>query len=65
MTLCDHTIITAGTFGWWAAWLAGGTVVYLADYPRPRSYMERKVMIRRENYYPPDWIPIANGNRTY
>ena len=65
MTLCDHTIITAGTFGWWAGWLAGGTVVYLADYPRPRSYMERKVMIRRENYYPPDWIPIANGNRTY
>ena len=65
MTLCDHTIITGGTFSWWAGWLAGGTVVYLADYPKPGSTLERKAMLRRDNFYLPEWIPISNGNRTY
>jgi galactoside 2-L-fucosyltransferase 1/2 len=23
-SLCDHAIITFGTFGWWAAWFANG-----------------------------------------
>ena len=65
MTLSDHTIITAGTFSWWAGFLAGGTVVYLADYPIPGSPQELKVILRREYYYLPEWIPIANGNRAY
>lgn len=29
MGLCEHMIITAGTYGWWAAWLAGGDVVQI------------------------------------
>ena len=33
MSLCDHIIITAFTFGWWGAWLSKGNVVYLHDYP--------------------------------
>ena len=65
VTLCDHTIMSVGTFGWWAGWLAGGTVVYLADYPIPGSLLEKRVMHGRENFYFPDWIPISNGNRTY
>ncbi|KAH3835789.1 hypothetical protein DPMN_109153 [Dreissena polymorpha] len=27
LSLCDHTIVSTGTFGWWAAWLAGGTTI--------------------------------------
>ena len=65
MTLCDHTIITSGTFSWWAGWLAGGTVVYLSDYPIPGSYVEREIIGRREYYYFPEWIPMENGIRKY
>lgn len=26
-SLCDHAIITVGTYGWWAAWFANGVTV--------------------------------------
>ena len=58
LSMCNHTIITVGTFGWWGGWLAGGTVVYLSDYPIPGSYVE-KVRPKRI-YYPPDWIGMNN-----
>ena len=28
LAACNHTIITAGSYGFWAGYLAGGTVVY-------------------------------------
>jgi galactoside 2-L-fucosyltransferase 1/2 len=27
LSMCNHTIITVGSFGWWSAWLANGTTV--------------------------------------
>ena len=60
ISLCDHTIITGGTFSWWAGWLAGGTVVYLKDFPRPGSKVERS-QIKRDKYYFPEWIGMSNG----
>ncbi|XP_012368191.1 galactoside 2-alpha-L-fucosyltransferase 2 [Octodon degus] len=32
LTQCNHTVMTIGTFGIWAAYLAGGDTVYLANY---------------------------------
>ena len=61
MTLSDHTIISSGTFSWWSGWLAGGTVVYLADYP---NLVGTSTLVRPESYYFPEWIPMVNGNRT-
>jgi galactoside 2-L-fucosyltransferase 1/2 len=49
LSLCEHSIITGGTFGWWAAYLANGQVVHDKVYP---SGCER-----REYYYPP-WFLI-------
>ena len=58
LSLCDHVIITVGTFSWWAGWLSGGIVVHLSDYPVPGSYLER--FAPRDNYYPPEWIGMSN-----
>ena len=58
LSLCNHTVMTVGTFGWWAAWLAGGTTVYYPDhlYESTQMYTDLKV----EDYFPPDWIPMRD-----
>ena len=56
-SLCDHMIITVGTYGWWAGWLSGGQVIYYADYPIPGSKIDRE--FSKEDYYPADWIPLS------
>ncbi|KAL4234318.1 hypothetical protein ACF0H5_005969 [Mactra antiquata] len=56
MTLCDHVVVTSGTFGWWGAWLSGGTTVYYKNYPRPGSWLEKQ--FSRDDYYPPNWIGL-------
>ena len=57
MTLCDHMIITSGTFGWWGAWFSSGTVVYYKDFPRPNSWLATQ--INKQDYYPPGWIGMS------
>ena len=57
LTLCHHTIITSGTFGWWGGWLAGGEVVYWTGFPRPGSRNEKEILFRGE-YYPPHWTGL-------
>ena len=59
LSLCDHVIITAGTFGWWGAWLANGTTVYLKDFPKHGSGLEK--YMPHEDYYYPHWIGLSNG----
>jgi hypothetical protein len=51
LSLCEHSIITAGTFGWWSAFLANGLVMHDTVY---KSGCEKP-----EHYYPP-WF-LANG----
>ncbi|BFZ21179.1 hypothetical protein BsWGS_24218 [Bradybaena similaris] len=41
LTSCDHVIFSTGTFGWWAAWLAGGYVVYYKNYPGHGTNLSR------------------------
>lgn len=60
MTLCDHMIITVGTFGWWGAWLGrGGKVIYLKDFPLVGSWLDAFGMYK-EDYYPLDWVGLSN-----
>jgi len=56
LAMCQHTIITVGTFGWWAAWLANGTTVYFKDWPRPGSQLATATS--HNDYFPPHWIPL-------
>jgi galactoside 2-L-fucosyltransferase 1/2 len=58
LATCDHMIVSVGTFGWWAAWLGGGEVVYynkaiVVDHPT------NKGQIRLADCYPPTWIGIS------
>jgi galactoside 2-L-fucosyltransferase 1/2 len=49
LSLCEHSIVTGGTFGWWSAYLADGQVMHDKVYP---SGCEKQ-----EHYYPP-WFLI-------
>jgi len=53
---CNHSIISVGSFGWWAAWLAAGETVYLRDFPRPGSSLRDS--FRMNDYYLPQWIAM-------
>ena len=57
MTLCNHTIITSGTFGWWGGWLSGGEVVYWTGFTKPGSKNEKNILFRGD-YYLPHWTGI-------
>ena len=54
LSQCNHTIITSGTFSWWAGWLAGGEVLYDKGFPKKGSTLWK--YFEKENYYPPDWF---------
>uniref|UniRef100_H0V9V7 L-Fucosyltransferase n=1 Tax=Cavia porcellus TaxID=10141 RepID=H0V9V7_CAVPO len=57
LTQCNHTVMTIGTFGIWAAYLAGGDTVYLANYTLPDSpYLE---VFKPEAAFLPEWVGIA------
>ncbi|CAM2729522.1 unnamed protein product [Rotaria socialis] len=56
LSLCEHSIITGGTFGWWAAYLANGQVIHDKVYPSGCG--------RREYYYP-SWFMIDGYVRAY
>ena len=51
---CNDSIITSGSFGWWSAYLAGGSVVYDTTFPRPDSHIGKR--FKKEDYYPPHWV---------
>ncbi|XP_060605154.1 galactoside 2-alpha-L-fucosyltransferase Sec1-like [Ruditapes philippinarum] len=57
MTLCDNVVVTTGSFGWWGAWLSGGTSVYFDQYPKTGSVLAAR--FNRDDYYPQDWIGLS------
>lgn len=57
MTMCNHMIVSGGTFGFWGAWLAGGKVIYPKGWPRPGSWLDLYGMVV-DDFWPPDWIGL-------
>ena len=60
MSMCDHMIVSGGTFGFWGAWLSGGKVIYPKGWPRPGSWLDLYGMIV-EDFWLPDWIAIDSA----
>jgi galactoside 2-L-fucosyltransferase 1/2 len=56
LSSCHHSIVTSGSFGWWAAYLAGGVVVYDKSFPRPGTLIGQRYS--PTDYYPAAWIPL-------
>ncbi|XP_050407426.1 galactoside alpha-(1,2)-fucosyltransferase 2 isoform X1 [Patella vulgata] len=56
MSLLNHTIITVGTFGYWAAWLCNGETVYFADLAKPGSEFAQEFSADKKDYFYPGWI---------
>lgn len=54
---CNHSIITLGTFGFWAAYMAGGETIYLTKFTTPDSYYSH--MHSSGAYFLPEWEGIA------
>jgi len=55
-SLCDHAIITVGSYGWWAAWFANGVTITQKNLPRNNSTLARR--LNRNDYYKPQWIGL-------
>ncbi|XP_015280717.1 PREDICTED: galactoside 2-alpha-L-fucosyltransferase 2, partial [Gekko japonicus] len=53
---CNHTIMTIGTFGIWAGYLAGGETIYLANYTLPDSPFLK--VFKPSAAFLPEWIGI-------
>ncbi|CAF1209331.1 unnamed protein product [Didymodactylos carnosus] len=51
LTSCKHTIVTVGTFGWWAAFLTNGEVLCDKNYPRNGTWLSE--LCPGQEYYPP------------
>ncbi|GFO19260.1 galactoside 2-alpha-l-fucosyltransferase [Plakobranchus ocellatus] len=57
LMLCNHSILSVGTFGWWGAWFARGHVVYYDGFPLPGSKVDYET--DKEDFFPSDWVALS------
>ena len=63
LAACDHHVVSAGTFGWWAAFLGaqtGGEVVYYdGEFDMEHPTSKRGVVLA--DYYPEGWVAMGDA----
>ena len=58
LVMCKHAVVSVGTFGWFAGFLAGGEVVYFKDQFKPNASWIPN--FPSKDVYPPSWVAISN-----
>lgn len=58
LTLCDHVIMSVGTFGWWGGYLAGGEVVYYANHTHSNTTASSN--LSPGDHFLPHWIGLGD-----
>ena len=53
---CNHSIISTGSYSWWAAWFVGGKTIYYKNYPKPGSKLAN--LFNSDDYIITHWIPM-------
>ncbi|KAK6171009.1 hypothetical protein SNE40_019275 [Patella caerulea] len=53
---CNHSITTVGTYGWWSAFLAGGTTIYYKYPAREGSPLRKQFSSDYSDFFYPGWI---------
>lgn len=56
LTLCNHTIMSTGTYSWWTAYLTNGITIYYGNWPKAGSVLDQ--MIQKNDYFLDGWIPM-------
>ena len=56
LSACDGVIMSTGTYGWWAGWLADGVTVYYRRWPRRGSPLD--AAFNRRDFFTPRWIAL-------
>ena len=54
---CNHSVISGGTYGLWAAWLAGGETFHFANFSKRGTPFARG--FHGEHFYWPQWHPVS------
>ncbi|CAG5128256.1 unnamed protein product [Candidula unifasciata] len=58
LSSCEHVIMSSGTYGWWAGWLANGHVIYYTGF-LPKGTFQGNLLNKR-TYYPRQWIGVGD-----
>ncbi len=58
LSLTNHTVISVGTFSWWAAWLAGGQAIYYKHWLKPNSEVAQSY--KYKDYFLPKWRAMGD-----
>ena len=56
LSLCNHTVMSFGTFSYWAAWLAGGDVTYFKNWIQPGAKFVPYYF--KEQRFPMSWVGL-------
>ncbi|XP_063443152.1 galactoside alpha-(1,2)-fucosyltransferase 1-like [Mytilus trossulus] len=56
LALCNHTITTVGSFGWWIGWLTGGEVTYFKWPAKEGSFLRTQYSKDYSDFFYPGWI---------
>jgi len=56
LSACDDVIMSTGSYGWWAGWLATGRTVYHRHWPRRGSALH--AAFNRPDFFPPRWVAL-------